>query len=420
VLLLALPSGIAVGPKATSSDSFGLISNVLIDNNMLQAYRLVEAIVITGKALIKGIECQICLDPPEEDGEEGGGRGYRTALSVKEDGSLALQGLWCPLRDLSFQGKLKRREIDYRSNLPMDVWRNTKSWVGLGNGLSDFLEFAQAVTFLLPGSVGGGEAVFQMSSDLYRQMYEDAKNTCEDDDEAEITMMEYVDCLAQDTKPIQLSGRHDESFLDSFISNAVQDKKISRKSASIAKSCIARSAYVYRNAFDLNSMVHDEADFRRLAKLFLKDRRRLSVRFIGVPESDSESDTEAALVEAAEAIEAAAAATREADAEAEAEAAEKDRTDADESRYCLDTDGNRVKIQTQPMPDNFMEGDEVERDRAETTTPATVSTDDGEIVIVIDANKTDGSNNKKAGTVQQSPLKRGASGGVSLLKRGKK
>lgn len=378
VLLLSIPSGIAVGPRATSTDSFGLISSILIDNTMLQHHRLVEAIVVGGKAVMKNIECMIYLDAPDIDGEEGGSRGYRTALSVKEDGSISLQGLWCPALDVSFQGKLSRNETDYRSNLPQDQWRNTRSWVGLGQGLAEFLEFAQAVAFLLPGSVGGNETIFQMSYDLYQNMFDDAKKESNDNmDKAEEIFVEYVDCLAKDTKPFKRGG---ETFLDSFIGDFVTKGTISQKGASIAKSSIARSAAVYRNAFDLNGMVHDEAEFKRQVKIYLKVRTDLAARYIGAAESDEdEDDDDAALLAAAARIDEEEAASQDQEPpsiDAAAERADQERTGGDETASRAGY-MNVIDIQdTQEMPIDFLVGD----------SQGDGNGDDGEITIVIDAN----------------------------------
>ena len=248
---------------------------MVLDVDILQSPKLVEAVYAVGKALVEGKECQVSLGPDDDESTSC----YKTVLTVKDGDKLSLHGLWLPSRDANFQRRLGNNEATYKSPRAMDEWRSTRSWVGLGAGIEDFLEFARALNELLPNSVGGGQTVSNISCKIFYKLSQTANVDSSDEEDAVNLFRRYACHLQKDTKPFIPSGggsllkiHGSPSFLDKLLSAEITKGTISRPCAKLAKATLAKAAGIYLNSFILMGLVEDKGIFiRRMKNLIAQE-----------------------------------------------------------------------------------------------------------------------------------------------------
>lgn len=305
----------------------GLASGaVRLTDDLIETPRLVDALLEVGKALLTDTECEVMLDPDENPD-----RSFKTVLTVKSGGKVSLHGMWLPSMDVPFQHRLATGEASYRSLKPQSVWRNSPAWVGLGAGMSDFLDFVRALTFLIPFSVGGSESIAEVSNLLYEKISELSLTSSGTMDEAEEVFIKLVDHLSNK------DGEHNEktttsllknkvrqpSFLERFVGKEVSKGVISRKCGEMAITKIEKAQKKYHNAFVLNHFTKD-------ADMFISKVNAL------IEKEDQEMAQAASTAEREEAAAAAAAAEAEDDDGGDAAEADRER-------------GDEILIDTQPL-----------------------------------------------------------------------
>lgn len=231
---------------------------MLIDVDMLRSRRLVECVYEVGQALLLNQECQVPLDPDVDSKKY-----YKTVITVKEDEKLSLHGLWCPALDTNFQRRLLRNEATYKSFKPQDEWRSTKSWVGLGTGITDFLDFVRALTNILPSAIGGGQNVATASCVLYEKLADANVTDLPRDLDASIAeFKKFTDHLQNDKGSFELAqAALKGTFLDKFILKEVYQGRMSKQTGRLAKTTLASAAGIFLNTYELENITGDNFTF---------------------------------------------------------------------------------------------------------------------------------------------------------------
>jgi hypothetical protein len=282
VLILALPSGIVMGPRVVGSKTEGVNTHVLLDNASLRSPKFYSAIMDTAKALQRGTHAQDVLFSTDPD-DDGPNKKYNTGFRIRtrEDQkgiNVSVAKLWRPSTDANYQMRLANKVVQYNSMYQQDVWRGSSDWCWIGTDLVAFARVIRALASLLPACMGSGENIAELGNQLYQKLSTEVDITTSTEAEKVQVFSAYMDHISKD-KAALIVVRADKTpnlpFLDKFILRAVGEGSLTAKAAKSAKTCLAKSAPVLLNAFRLETVFANDQDMTvTLLKLIAEDQAR--------------------------------------------------------------------------------------------------------------------------------------------------
>jgi hypothetical protein len=243
----------------------------MLDLSILASLDLVDCFITVLKALLTGKDCMVYLDAagnPENDPDKT--RNSATAITVKEQ-KITMHSMWLPSKCSNFQERQARNENRIQLKLPEDVWQSCSPYVCLGTGLEDFLEFLSGLAILFAGTVGMGQNVYLIASDIYLEMRQAAEKEAEGDEALLRAFERYLTDLQKNPKPFAIQTAPNSPLLDKKLAEAMQQTNgIKKNAARMAKTTIMGSGAIFLNAFKLDELITDEERLKKKLLALIK------------------------------------------------------------------------------------------------------------------------------------------------------